>query len=83
MKQVLFYSGLAVLVLAFVSPIDFLGESRLLFAHMVQHILIAEVGALLVVAGLTGSILRPILALPFSATCARLPIRSSRFRSGR
>lgn len=64
-KQLLFYSGLAVLVLAFVSPIDSLGESRLLFAHMIQHILIAEVGALLVVAGLTGSILRPILALPY------------------
>lgn len=64
-KQLLFYSGIAVLVLAFVSPVDFLGESRLLFAHMIQHILIAEVGALLVVAGLTGSILRPILALPY------------------
>ena len=64
-KQSLFYSGLAVLVLAFVSPVDSLGESRLLFAHMVQHILIAEVAALLVVAGLTGSILRPILALPY------------------
>lgn len=64
-KQFLFYSGLAVLVFAFVSPVDFLGESRLLFAHMIQHILIAEVGALLVVAGLTGSILRPILALPY------------------
>lgn len=32
---------------------------------MIQHILIADVGALLVVAGLTGPILRPILALPY------------------
>ena len=64
-KQFLFYSGLGVLVLAFVSPVDALGESSLLFAHMIQHILIAEVGALLVVAGLTGSVLRPILALPY------------------
>ena len=65
LRQLSFYSGLAVLVLAFVSPVDSLGESHLLFAHMIQHILIAEVAALLVVAGLTGSILRPILALPY------------------
>lgn len=64
-RQLFFYSGLVVLTSAFVSPVDSLGESRLLFAHMVQHILIAEVGALLVVAGLTGPILRPILALPY------------------
>ena len=64
-RQLSYYSGLSVLVLAFVSPVDSLGESRLLFAHMIQHILIAEVAVLLVVAGLTGPILRPILALPY------------------
>lgn len=60
-----FYSGLVVILLAFVSPVDALGEERLLFAHMIQHILIAEIGALLVVAGLTGPILRPLLSLPY------------------
>lgn len=64
-RQWLFYSGIAVVTFALVAPVDRLGESRLLFAHMVQHILIAEVGALLVVAGLTGPVLRPVLALPY------------------
>ena len=64
-RQISFYAGLAVLVFAFVSPIDTLGETSLLFAHMIQHILIAEIAALLVVAGLTGPILRPLLALPY------------------
>lgn len=64
-RQLSFYSGVAVLLVAFVSPIDHLGETRLLFVHMVQHILIGDLAALLVVLGLTGPMLRPVLALPY------------------
>lgn len=64
-RRLSFYSGLGVFLFALASPVDWLGEYRLLFAHMVQHILIAEVAAILVVAGLTGPILRPVLALPY------------------
>lgn len=64
-RRLSFYAGLGVFLFALASPVDWLGEYRLLFAHMVQHILIAEVAAILVVAGLTGPILRPVLALPY------------------
>lgn len=67
-----FYAGLVLLLVAFVSPIDALGEERLLFAHMVQHMLIGDVGALLIVAGLTGPLLRPVLALPYLGHLRRL-----------
>lgn len=63
-RQAAFYGGLGVLTIAFVSPIDHIGEEHYLFVHMTQHILLGEFGALLVVLGLTGPVLRPILALP-------------------
>jgi cytochrome c oxidase assembly factor CtaG len=58
-----FAAGLIVLVLAFVSPIDRLGEERLFWVHMLQHVLIGDVAPLLVVFGLTGPLLRPLLAV--------------------
>jgi putative membrane protein len=59
-----FAGGLLVLVLALVSPIDVLGEERLFWVHMCQHVLIGDVAPFLVVIGLTGPVLRPVLALP-------------------
>jgi len=58
-----FAAGLAVAILAFVSPVDSLGEERLFFVHMLQHVLLGDVAPLLVVLGLTGPLLRPVLAL--------------------
>jgi putative membrane protein len=63
-RQFAFYGGLGVILLALVSPIDHMGEERLFFVHMVQHILLGDLGALLIVLGLTGPVLRPVLALP-------------------
>lgn len=60
-----FYAGLAALVVAFVSPVDWIGEERLFSVHMAQHLLIGDLGPLLVVLGLSGPVLRPVLALPF------------------
>jgi cytochrome c oxidase assembly factor CtaG len=57
-----FGAGLAVLALALVSPIDTIGEERLFSVHMLQHLLLGDVGPVLVVAGLTGPLLRPLLA---------------------
>src|SRR5690242_10378476 len=57
-----FSAGLAVLVLAVVSPLDTIGESRLFSVHMAQHVLIGDLAPLLIVAGLTGPLLRPLLA---------------------
>jgi putative membrane protein len=49
-------------ILALTSPVAHLGE-ELLLAHMVQHLAMADVGALLIVLGLTGPVLQPILKL--------------------
>ena len=51
-------AGLLCLFLALVSPIDVLGE-QLAAAHMVQHLLVADVAAILLTLGLTKWILRP------------------------
>jgi putative membrane protein len=64
-RRVSFYAGIAVVLVALVSPIDYLGESRLLWVHMVQHLLLGDIAALLLVFGLTGPVLRPVLALRF------------------
>jgi cytochrome c oxidase assembly factor CtaG len=50
-RLALFLAGEAVLVLALVSPLDAAGEEYLLSAHMLQHVLVADVApALLLVA---------------------------------
>jgi cytochrome c oxidase assembly factor CtaG len=59
-----FGTGIALAVLALASPIDTLGEKQFLFVHMIQHILLGDLAPLAIVAGLTGPILRPVLALP-------------------
>ncbi len=62
-RQAAFYAGLSVAVLALISPVDYLGEHRLLYAHMVQHLMLGDLAPLLVVLGLTGAVLRPVLAI--------------------
>lgn len=57
-----FYAGIAILVAALVSPLDSLGEERLFYAHMVQHLAIGEVAPLFILVGLSGPIVRPLLA---------------------
>ncbi|MBD0329526.1 MAG: cytochrome c oxidase assembly protein [Thermoleophilia bacterium] len=62
-RAVSFGTGLALALLALVSPLHALGEERLFSAHMLQHVLLGDLAALAVVAGLTGPLLRPLLAL--------------------
>jgi putative membrane protein len=57
-----FATGIAVAALALASPVHELGE-RLFTFHMVQHLLLGDLAALAVVAGLTGPLLRPVLAV--------------------
>jgi cytochrome c oxidase assembly factor CtaG len=64
-RQWCFGAGLASLFFVLVSPVDALGEEQFLFMHMIQHIVIGDLAPLLIVAGLTGPILRPLLALPY------------------
>jgi len=53
-----FAGGVAAVALALLSPIDHLGE-QLASAHMVQHLLLADVAAVLLILGFTKVILRP------------------------
>lgn len=62
-RRLSFYLGVAIVVLALVSPLDSLGEERLFYAHMVQHLAIGELAPLFILVGLSGPILRPLLAL--------------------
>ncbi|MBV9818922.1 MAG: cytochrome c oxidase assembly protein [Solirubrobacterales bacterium] len=59
-RQVCFASGLLVLEVAFSSPVDHLAD-QLLLAHMVEHLLIGDIASLLLVLGLTGPLIAPLL----------------------
>jgi cytochrome c oxidase assembly factor CtaG len=55
----LWFSGLAALFVALISPVDILGEQFASF-HMVQHLLIADLAAIALTLALTKHILRPV-----------------------
>jgi cytochrome c oxidase assembly factor CtaG len=62
-RQICFASGLLVIVAALVSPISDVAE-QLVIAHMVEHLMLGDIATLLLVLGLTGPLLQPILAIP-------------------
>ena len=62
-RFVLFGTGVVLVLVAIVSPIAQLGEERFSF-HMTQHLLLGYLAPLALLAGLTGPLLRPLLALP-------------------
>ncbi len=59
-RRVCFLSGLGLMVLTLVSPLGALAD-ELFAAHMAEHLLLADLGALLIVLGLTGPLLAPLL----------------------
>jgi cytochrome c oxidase assembly factor CtaG len=62
-RVALFATGLLLLVIAFVPPLESLTDERFA-AHMTQHLLLGDLAPLALLAGLTGPLLRPLLALP-------------------
>ena len=60
-RQASFALGLLLILIALVSPLAAL-DYELLWAHMAQHLLLADLGALGIVLGLTGPLLQPLLA---------------------
>src|SRR3954462_9267460 len=54
-----FAAAMLALLAALVSPIDALGEDYLFSAHMVQHILLGDIAALLLLLSLSRGIMRP------------------------
>ena len=61
-RQACFYGGLATILVALLSPIGDLSD-ELLYMHMVEHLLMGEIAALLIVLGLTGPLLAPALRI--------------------
>ena len=57
-----YFGGLTLILAAFLSPVAHIGE-ELVLAHMVQHLVIGDLGALLIVLGLTRAVLQPVLAI--------------------
>src|SRR5919197_4583155 len=64
-RRISFWTGIALVLAALVSPIDEIGEEDLFFMHMLQHVLLGDLAPLCFVAGLTGPVLRPVLAWRF------------------
>lgn len=61
-RQASFYGALTLIVVTLLSPIGHISD-ELLSMHMVEHLLIADIGALLIVLGLTGPMLAPVLKI--------------------
>ncbi len=63
-RQACFGAGLAVIAVALFSPIGHISE-ELVIAHMGEHLLIGDIASLLLVLGLTRSLLQPVLSIRF------------------
>lgn len=63
-RQAWFALGIGLLLVAFVSPVDRIGEERLFWVHMVQHLLLGDLAPLAIVLGVSGPVLRPLLVSP-------------------
>jgi cytochrome c oxidase assembly factor CtaG len=63
LRQASFGLGLALIAAVTVGPVDGLADD-FVWGHMVQHTVLTDEAALFLAIGLTGPILRPILALP-------------------
>jgi cytochrome c oxidase assembly factor CtaG len=59
-RQWCYYGGLATLAVALSPPVDSLSD-QLLVAHMSEHLMIGDIAALLIVLGMTGPMLAPLL----------------------
>jgi len=62
-RPAIFGLGIALIAISLVSPVAELGETESFAFHMVQHLLLGDLGPLCIVAGLTGPILQPLLSV--------------------
>src|SRR3954451_7862153 len=63
-RQICFAAGLLTIAATLVTPLSDAAE-ELVVAHMVEHLLLGDLATLLLVLGLTGPLLQPILAIGF------------------
>jgi putative membrane protein len=71
LQQLCWYAGLASLGAALLSPLDELGETDLLSAHMGQHLLLGDIAAPLLLLGLRSPVYAFILPRPALVPLAR------------
>ena len=69
-QQAAFYAGVALWVLALVSPVDTMAEDLLSF-HMAQHLLLAELGGPLILVGVRAPVIFFYLPRPAMVALAR------------
>jgi putative membrane protein len=60
-RQLSFASAMLLILVALVSPLAAL-DDQLVWVHMAQHLVLSDLAALLIVLGLTGPLLQPLLA---------------------
>ena len=60
-RQVCFGAGMVVIAASLIGPVDDEAD-KLLWVHMIQHLLLADVASLLIVLGFTGPLLQPLLS---------------------
>ncbi len=60
-RQLSFASAMLLILVALVSPLAAL-DDELVWVHMAQHLVLSDLAALLIVLGLTGPLLQPLLA---------------------
>jgi putative membrane protein len=76
LQQVSWFAGLAAMGVALLSPLDELGETDLLSAHMGQHLLIGDIAAPLLLIGLRSPVYAFVLPRPVLVPLARAqPLR--------
>jgi cytochrome c oxidase assembly factor CtaG len=61
-RQWCYAGGLVVLIIALTEPLGVLAE-ELLYPHMIEHLMIGDIAALLIVLGLTGPLIAPLLRI--------------------
>ncbi|MGH2882748.1 MAG: cytochrome c oxidase assembly protein, partial [Solirubrobacteraceae bacterium] len=59
-RIVSFAAGVLLVAVVQIGPLDTLADS-VLVAHMIQHIVIGDIASLLIVLGLTGPVIQPLL----------------------
>ncbi|MEI8105895.1 MAG: cytochrome c oxidase assembly protein [Actinomycetes bacterium] len=82
-RALLFVTGLAVMTLPLVSPLDTAADEYLLSAHMLEHVLVGDAGPALVLLGVRGPLLAFMLTAPVAGRIARIPaVREAGHRLG-
>lgn len=61
-RQACFLTGVGLILVTIASPVAHIAD-ELFWVHMAEHLVIAEVAALLIVLGLTGPVLAPVLRI--------------------